>query len=52
MVFQRKNTLLPMELPEEPLLEEAEMLEAQLKAMLEPTGGADGTPSSNAMLYG
>jgi uncharacterized protein len=51
-VIERLNTLLPMELPEEPLIEEAEMLEAQLKAMLEPTGGADGTPSSNAMLYG
>ncbi len=51
-VIERLNDLLPMELPEEPLLEEAEMLEAQLKALLDPTGEGDGTTPGNAMLYG
>ena len=51
-IIERLNALLPMELPQEPLLEEAEMLEEQLKAMMESATGAKGSPSSNAMLYG
>ena len=51
-VIERLNELLPMKLPEEPLIEEAEMLEAQLKALLDPTGEGDGSTPGNAMLYG
>ena len=51
-IIERLNALLPMELPQEPLLEEAEMLEEQLKAMMESATGTKGSPSSNAMLYG
>ena len=52
MVIERLNVLLPMELPEEPLLEEAEMLEAQLKALLDPSTASEGGAATNAMLYG
>ena len=39
--------------PQEPLIAEAEMLEEQLKALMEAAGGNEqGSPSSNAMLYG
>jgi hypothetical protein len=41
-----------MELPEEPLLEEAELLEAQLKALLDPSAAGEGGSATNAMLYG
>ncbi|MBR68768.1 MAG: hypothetical protein CMA86_04585 [Euryarchaeota archaeon] len=51
-VIERLNALLPMELPQEPLLEEAELLEAQLKSMMESATGGNDSPSSNAMLYG
>ena len=51
-VIERLNALLPMELPQEPLLEEAELLEAQLKSMMESATGGGDSPSSNAMLYG
>jgi len=51
-IIERLNDLLPMNLPEEPLIEDAELLEAQLKAMMESAPGYDSSPSSNAMLYG
>lgn len=52
-LIERLNNLLPMDLPQEPLIAEAELLEAQLKAMMEAAGGSEqGSPSSNAMLYG
>ena len=53
-LIERLNTLLPsMDLPQEPLIAEAEMLEEQLKALMEAAGGSEqGSPSSNAMLYG
>jgi uncharacterized protein len=53
-LIERLNTLLPsMDLPQEPLIAEAEMLEEQLKALMEAAGGNEqGSPSSNAMLYG
>lgn len=51
--IERLNALLPMNLPGEPLLEEAEMLESHLKAMMESAGMWDDNPSPpNAMLYG
>jgi len=51
-IIERLNVLLPMELPEEPLLEEAELLEAQLKALLDTSAGSEGGAATNAMLYG
>ena len=53
-LIEKLNTLLPaIDLPQEPLLAEAEMLEAQLQALMESAGGASKpSPSSNAMLYG
>jgi uncharacterized protein len=53
-LIERLNTLLPsMDLPQEPLIAEAEMLEEQLKALMEAAGGNEkGSPSTNAMLYG
>ena len=53
-LIEKLNTLLPaIDLPQEPLLAEAEMLEAQLQALMESAGGATKpSPSSNAMLYG
>ena len=53
-LIEKLNTLLPtIDLPQEPLLAEAEMLEAQISALMESAGGADkGSPASNAMLYG
>jgi uncharacterized protein len=52
-LIERLNNLLPMDLPQEPLIAEAELLEAQLKAMMEAAGGSEqGSPASNAMLYG
>lgn len=52
-LIERLNKLLPMDLPQEPLIAEAELLEAQLKAMMEAAGGSEqGSPASNAMLYG
>ncbi len=51
-LIETLNTLLPMELPNEPLLQEAEMLEAQLKALMDGAQEAADSPSTNAMLYG
>ena len=53
-LIEKLNTLLPtIDLPQEPLLAEAEMLEAQLQALMESAGGSPKpSPSSNAMLYG
>ena len=53
-LIEKLNTLVPaIDLPQEPLLAEAEMLEAQLQALMESAGGASKpSPSSNAMLYG
>jgi len=53
-LIERLNALLPsMDLPQEPLIAEAEMLEEQLKALMEAAGESQkGGPSSNAMLYG
>ena len=56
-VIEKLNKLLPaMELDTEPLLEEAERIEAQIKAMVEHQLGAsgeeDGDDGANAMLYG
>lgn len=53
-LIEKLNTLLPaIDLPQEPLLAEAEMLEAQLQALMESAGGATKpSSSSNAMLYG
>ena len=45
--------LLPiMDLDESPLIEEAEELEAQIKAMMETQVTPEPSPSSNPMLYG
>ena len=42
-----------VDLPQEPLLAEAELLEAQIQALMESAGGpAKPSSSSNAMLYG
>jgi len=53
-LIERLNILLPtIDLPQEPLLAEAEMLEAQISALMESAGGSEkGSSSSNAMLYG
>ena len=56
-VIEKLNKLLPaMELDTEPLLEEAERIEAQIKAMVEHQLGASGEENgddgANAMLYG
>ena len=53
-LIERLNTLLPsIDLPQEPLLAEAELLEAQISALMESAAGAQkSSPSSNAMLYG
>ncbi len=51
-MIERLNLFLPMELPGEPLIEEAEMLEAQLKALMDASMDMDGSSSPNAMLYG
>ena len=52
--YEKLNTLLPtIDLPQEPLLAEAEMLEAQISALMESAGESQkSSPSSNAMLYG
>tara|TARA_B100001564_G_scaffold101453_1_gene83514 strand:- start:548 stop:1351 length:804 start_codon:yes stop_codon:yes gene_type:complete len=53
-LIEKLNTLLPtIDLPQEPLLAEAEMLEAQISALMESAGESQkSSPSSNAMLYG
>ena len=56
-VIEKLNKLLPtMELDTEPLLEEAERIEAQIKVMMENQLGSSGDDDSddgpNAMLYG
>ena len=53
-LIEKLNTLLPtIDLPQEPLLAEAEMLEAQISALTESAGESQkSSPSSNAMLYG
>lgn len=55
-LIEHLNTLLPsIELDHEPLLEEAERLEEQLKSMMEHQlvpGDAAAAPPSNSMLYG
>ena len=53
-LIEKLNTLLPtIDLPQEPLLAEAELLEAQIQALMESAGGpAKPSSSSNAMLYG
>jgi len=56
-VIEKLNKLLPaMELDTEPLLDEAERIETQIKAMMEHQLGAsgddDGDNGPNAMLYG
>ena len=55
VLIETLNELLPaIELDHAPLLEEAEQLEAQLKAMMEGADSAvgDGQGSPNSMLYG
>ena len=53
-LIEKLNALLPtIDLPQEPLLAEAELLEAQIQALMESAGEAPrASPSSNAMLYG
>ena len=53
-LIEKLNALLPtIDLPQEPLLAEAEMLEAQISALMESAGESQkSSPSSNAMLYG
>ena len=56
-VIEKLNKLLPaMELDTEPLLEEAERIEAQIKVMMENQLGSSGEDDSDdgpkAMLYG
>ena len=56
-VIEKLNKLLPaMELDTEPLLEEAERIESQIKAMMEHQLGTAGDEHEddgpNAMLYG
>jgi len=54
VLIEKLNTLLPsIDLPNQPLIEEAEKLEAQLKALMDSAGKSeDSSPSTNAMLYG
>ena len=55
VLIEKLNTLLPtIDLPHEPLIEEAELLEAQLKSLMESAMDFDGSDQSspNAMLYG
>jgi uncharacterized protein len=53
-LIEKLNTLLPsIDLPQEPLLAEAELLEAQISALMESAGESQkSSPASNAMLYG
>ena len=53
-LIEKLNALLPtIDLPQEPLLAEAELLEAQISALMESAGETQkSSPSSNAMLYG
>ena len=53
-LIERLNVLLPtIDLPSEPLIEEAEQLESQLKALMESAGQSEKpSTTSNAMLYG
>ena len=54
VLIEKLNALLPsIDLPNQPLIEEAEKLEAQLKALMDSAGKSeDSSPSTNAMLYG
>lgn len=54
VLIEKLNALLPsIDLPNQPLIEEAEKLEAQLKALMDSAGkSGDSSPSTNAMLYG
>ena len=53
-LIEKLNTLLPsIDLPQEPLLAEAELLEAQISALMESAGESQkSSPATNAMLYG
>tara|TARA_B100000900_G_scaffold284708_1_gene243955 strand:- start:1702 stop:2568 length:867 start_codon:yes stop_codon:yes gene_type:complete len=53
-LIEKLNTLLPtIDLPQEPLLAEAELLEAQISALMESASESKkSNPASNAMLYG
>lgn len=52
-LIETLNTLLPsIDLPHEPLLKEAEMLEGQIKSMMEGAEAGSENKPSNSMLYG
>ena len=52
-LIENLNNLLPsINLPHQPLIEEAEFLESQLQAMMDGANISNDTPQSNSMLYG
>ena len=52
-LIENLNNLLPsINLPHQPLIEEAEFLESQLQAMMDGANISNEVPSSNSMLYG